>query len=163
MPNLTSQFSSSIPTTNTNPSIGRGGMVLPHIPLLFGGAHIPQANPMVGSQPSFPPRFNPILNVPGWSNQLGGQAPAYISSFPPSSSTLIPTNMFGMMNPPLSSIFTLVGGQFHTGNPNPRSPLDGGNVYNPHYNIPTCMVPTPLFINQFGGGYHPLGQGHGAY
>jgi hypothetical protein len=41
MPNLTSQFSSSIPTTNTNPSIGLGGMAPPHIPISFGGAHIP--------------------------------------------------------------------------------------------------------------------------
>jgi hypothetical protein len=49
MSNLTSQFSASIPTTNTNPSIGIGGMAPPHIPLSFGGSHIPQINHMVGS------------------------------------------------------------------------------------------------------------------
>jgi hypothetical protein len=50
---MTSQLSSSIPANNTNPSIGLGGMAPPHIPLSFGGAHIPQMNPMVGSQPPF--------------------------------------------------------------------------------------------------------------
>jgi hypothetical protein len=56
MLNLTSQFSSSIPLMNTNPSIGLGGMDPPHIPLSFGGAHIPQMTPMVGIQPPFHPR-----------------------------------------------------------------------------------------------------------
>jgi hypothetical protein len=41
MPNFTSQFSSSIPMSNTNTSIGLGGMATPHIPFSFGGAHIP--------------------------------------------------------------------------------------------------------------------------
>jgi hypothetical protein len=50
---MTSQFSSSIPVNNTNPSIGPGGMAPLHIPLSFGGAHIPQMNPTVGSQPPF--------------------------------------------------------------------------------------------------------------
>jgi hypothetical protein len=64
MSNLTLQFSSSIPATNTNPSIGLVGMAPPHIPLSFGGAHIPQTTPTVGSQPPFHPGSNPSLNAP---------------------------------------------------------------------------------------------------
>jgi hypothetical protein len=41
MMNLTSQFFSSIPAMNTNPSIRLGGMDSLHIPLSFGGSHIP--------------------------------------------------------------------------------------------------------------------------
>jgi hypothetical protein len=41
MPNMESQFLSSVPANNTNPSIGLGGMDPMHIPLSFGGAHIP--------------------------------------------------------------------------------------------------------------------------
>jgi hypothetical protein len=78
MSNLTSQFPSSIPTTNTNPSIGHGGMDPSHILLSFGGAHIPQMNPMVGIQPPFHPGSNPSLNSPRWSNRLGGHAATYI-------------------------------------------------------------------------------------
>jgi hypothetical protein len=103
---------------NTNPSIGLGGMTPPHIPLSFGGAHIPQMTPTVGNQPPFHPQYNPSLNSPGWINQLGGQVSTYVPSLTPSSSTLILTIMFGMTNPPLSSRFPPRVGQFHTmGNP----------------------------------------------
>jgi hypothetical protein len=53
MLNMTSQLSYSIPTNNKNPSIRLGGMAPPHIPLSFGGDHIPQATPTDGSQPFF--------------------------------------------------------------------------------------------------------------
>jgi hypothetical protein len=66
----------------------------------------------MGGIPSFNPKSNPVAF--GWSNQPGGQAIAYGLSFTPPSSVSIPTNMFGMKNPPLSSGFTLGGGQFHT-------------------------------------------------
>jgi hypothetical protein len=82
MPNMTSQLSSSIPANNENPSLGPGGMAPPHTPLSFGGGHIPQTTPTVGSQPPFPPGSNPSLNAPGWSTQLGGQATSYIHPFP---------------------------------------------------------------------------------
>jgi hypothetical protein len=110
MSNITSQFLSSIPTMNKNPSIGLRGMALPHISLSFGGDHIPQTNPMVGSQPPFHLRSNPSLNSPRWSNQPGRQDIAYVPSFTPTSSTPIPNNTFCMMNPPLSSIFPPRGG-----------------------------------------------------
>jgi hypothetical protein len=148
MPNMTSQLSSSIILNNTNPIIGLGGMAPLHIPLLFGGAHIPQMNPMVGSQPPFPPRSNLSLNSPRCSNQPGEQTTTYVSSFTPSSSTPIPTNTFCMMNPPLSSIFPPRGSQFHTmGNSQHEALLARGNVYNPHYNIPTGMVPMQPLMN----------------
>jgi hypothetical protein len=56
MSNFTLQFSSSIPTSNPNTSIGLGGMAPPHIPVSFGGAHIPQMTPTVGILPPFHPR-----------------------------------------------------------------------------------------------------------
>jgi len=118
MSNMTLQISSSIPTNNINPSIGPGSMDPQHIPLSFGGAHITQTTPTVGSQPPFPLGSNPSLNALGWSNQSCRQDTSYIPSFPPSSSTSILTNTFGMTNPPLSSGFPPGGGQFHTmGNP----------------------------------------------
>jgi hypothetical protein len=110
MSNMTSQLSSSIPFMNTNPSIVLQGMAPPHIPLSFGGTHIPQKNPMARIQPPFHPSFNPSLNSPGWSNQSSGQVVAYVLSSTPTSSTLILTNTFGMTNPPLSSEFTPGGG-----------------------------------------------------
>jgi hypothetical protein len=129
MLNLTSQFASSILATNTNPSIGLGGMDPLHIKFLFGGAHIPKMTPTVGSQPPFHPKYNSSLNAPGWSGQPGRQAHAYVLSFTPTPSTSIPTNMFGMTNPPLSSIFPPEGGQFHTlGNPQPGATLAEGNI-----------------------------------
>jgi hypothetical protein len=162
--NLTSQFSSSIPMTNTNPSVGLGSMVSLHIPLSFGGAHIPQENPTVGSQPPFQPGSNPSRNAPRWSNQLDRQDVTYVPSFTPTSSTFIPTNNFIMTNPPLSSGFPPRGGQFHTlGNPQPGATLARGNIYDPHYKIPTGMVPNQPLMNFFVGGFYNPGQGHGAY
>jgi hypothetical protein len=129
MPNITSQFYSSIPTMNTNPSIGLGGMAPLHIPFSFGGAHIPQRTPMVGSQPPFLLGSNPSLNAPRWSVQSGGQAHAYVPSFIPTPSTPIPTNTFGMVNPHLSFGFPPRGSQFHAlGNPQPRATMAGGNI-----------------------------------
>jgi hypothetical protein len=42
MPDMTSQLSSSISTTNVNPSFGSGGTTPPYVPFSFGGGHIPQ-------------------------------------------------------------------------------------------------------------------------
>jgi hypothetical protein len=69
-----------------------------------------------------------------------------------------------MTNPFLSSGFPPGGGQFHTlGNPQPGATPTGGNIYNPHHNIPTGMVPIQPLMNQFGGGFYNSRQGHGAY
>jgi hypothetical protein len=106
MSNFTSQFSSSIPTSNLNTSIGHGGMAPPHTPFSFGGAHIPQMTPTIGGLPPCHPRSNPGPNDPRWSNQPSGQATAYGPSFTPTSSVLIMTNTFGTTNPPLSFGFT---------------------------------------------------------
>jgi hypothetical protein len=164
MPNMASQLSSSIPTTNANPSFGPGGMAPPRTPLSFGGSQIPQTNPTVGCQPHFSFGSNPILNAHRWSTQPGGQATSYITSFPPSSSTSILMNTFVMMNPPLSSEIPHRGGQFYAmGNPHLEDPLIGGNVYHPHYVTPVGMVPIQPLMNQFGGGYYPTRQGHGVY
>jgi hypothetical protein len=148
MSNFTLQFSSSIPTYNLNTSIGHGGMAPPHIPFSFGGSHIPQITPTVRSLPPFHPGSNTSLNARGWSIQPKGQVIAYVLSFTPTSSTNIPTNTCGMMNPPLSSILAPGGGQFHTlGNPQPGATPPGGNIYNPRHKIPAGMVPNKPFIN----------------
>jgi hypothetical protein len=164
MPNFTSQFSSPIPSYNLNTSIGHGGMAPLHIPFSFGGTHIPQMTPMVGSLPPFHLGSNPSLNARGWSIQPKGQVVTYVLSFTPTSSTKIPTNTCGMMNPPLSSRLAPRGGHFHTlGNPQPGATPPGGNIYNPHHKIPTGMVPNKPFMNQFGGGFYNPRQGHGTY
>jgi hypothetical protein len=77
MPNLTSQFSSSIPTSNPHTSIGLGGMAPSHTPFSFGGAHIPQTTPTVGGLPPFHPRSNLGPNALRWSGQPGGQDASY--------------------------------------------------------------------------------------
>jgi hypothetical protein len=50
---MMSQISSSILATNSNPNFGPRGMAPPHAPVSFGGGHIPQMNPTVGSQNPF--------------------------------------------------------------------------------------------------------------
>jgi hypothetical protein len=162
MPNFTSQFSNSIPATGPNASIGLGGTTPPYTPFSFGGSQIPQTTPNMGGIPSFNPGSNPLAS--GWSNQPGGQASAQVSSYTLTSSVLIPTNMFGMTNPPLSSRFTPRGGQFHTlGNPQPGATPTRGKFYNPHQNIPTGMMPNQPLMNHPGGGSYNPKQGHGAY
>jgi hypothetical protein len=62
-----------------------------------------------------------------------------------------------MVNSPLSFEVPSRGSQLHTmGNPHPRAPSIGGNIYNPHYVIFVGMVPIQPFMNQFGGGYYPI-------
>jgi hypothetical protein len=136
----------------------------PHIPFSFGGAHIPKMTPMIGIQPLFHPRFNPSLNSPGWRGQPGVQASDYVPSFIITPSTPIPMRTFCMMNPPLSSIFPHAGSHFYTlGNPQNGATPTRGNIYNPHHNIPTRMVPNQPLMNMFGGRFYNLGQGYGAY
>ena len=120
-------------------------MTPPHTPFSFGGAHIPQTTPIVGGLPPFHPESNPSYNGPRWSNQPGGQATTYDTSFIPTSSILIFTNTFGMTNPHLSSRFTPGGGHFHIlGNPQPGATPARGIFYKLHRNIPTG-----------GGSYNP--------
>jgi hypothetical protein len=76
MPNFTSQFSTAIPAAGHNASLGLGGTRPPYTPSPFGGSHIPQANPNVGSVPILNPRSNP--STVGWNNPAGGQVPPYI-------------------------------------------------------------------------------------
>jgi hypothetical protein len=162
MPNFTSQFSKSIPIVGPNDIIGLRGTNPPYTPFSFGGTHVPQKTPTVGGTPPFNPESNPVASR--WSNQPGGQATAHIPYFTPTSSVSIPTNTFGMMNPPLSTGFTPRGGHFHSlGNPQPGSTLAGGSFYNPHQNILTRMMPKKPLMNHPGGGPYNPGQGHGAY
>jgi hypothetical protein len=77
-----------------------------------------------------------------------------------------------------TSIYPLVfhpgGSQFYSmGNPLQEVPSSGGNIY-PHMSNPchvvvslqaASLVSMPLhpFMNQYGGGYYPVEQGHGVY
>jgi hypothetical protein len=172
MPNFTWQFSNAIPAVGHNASIGLGGTTPPYTPFPFGGSHIPQTNPNIGSIPALNLGSNPF--TARWNNQPGGQVPSYI----PTSSVSIPTNTFGMTNPLQSSGFLLrggqsyplgnpqpgsnpVGGNFH--NPQPGSYSAGGNFYNPQQNIPAGMMPNPLYMNQPRGGPYNSRQGYGSY
>jgi hypothetical protein len=164
MSNFTSQFSSSIPSSNLNTSIRLGGMAPPHTTFSFGDSHIPQMTPAVGGLPPFNPGSNPGPNALRRSGQPHGQVVAYGPSFTPTTSAPIMTNTFGMTNPPLSSGFSPGGGRFHTlGNPQPGATPVGGNFYNPHHNIRTSMMPNQPFMNHFGGGSYNPRQGYGAY
>jgi hypothetical protein len=61
MPNFTSQFSTAMPVIGHNSSLGLGGTTPPYTPSPFGGSHIPQANPNLGSVPILNPRYNPSM------------------------------------------------------------------------------------------------------
>jgi hypothetical protein len=162
MSNFTAQFLNSIPAAGPNASIGLGGSTPPYTPFSFGGSQIPQMTPNMGGVPAFNSGSNPPAS--GWSNQPGRQALAQVPSYIPTSSAQIPTNTFGMTNPPLSSGFQPGGGQFHAmGNPQPGSNPTGGNFYNPQQNIPTRMIPNQPYMNQLGGGPYNAGHGHGVY
>jgi hypothetical protein len=87
--------------------------------------------PTMGGIPSFNPASNPVASR--WSNQPSGQSSSQVPSFTLTSSVPIPTNNFGIMNPPLSSGFTPEGGQFHTlGNPQLGATPSRGIFYNHH-------------------------------
>jgi hypothetical protein len=149
MPNFTSQFSTAIPVASPNASLGLGSTTPPYTPFPFGGSHIPQMNPNVGSVHVLNPRSNPSMD--GWNNPPGRQISPYI----PTSSVMIPTNTFGMTNPLQSFGFSPGGGQSYTlGNPQPRSNPAGENFHNPYQNIPTRMIPNPPYTNQPGGGHY---------
>jgi hypothetical protein len=60
MPNFTSQFSTTILAVGPNTSLGLGGTTSPYTPFPFGGSHIPQTNPNIGSVPTLNPRSNPF-------------------------------------------------------------------------------------------------------
>jgi hypothetical protein len=172
MPNFTSQFETAIPAAGPNAGFGIGGTTPPYTPFSFGGYHIPQMNPNVGSAPFPHPGYNP--SMAGWNNPAGGQVLLYI----PTPSVSILTNTFGMKNPLQSSGFPSGGGQSYTlGNPQPRSnPVGGnfhnhqfrtnpfmGNFHNPYQNIHVGMMPNPSYMNQLRGGPYNSGQGFGTY
>jgi hypothetical protein len=138
MPNLTSHLLTSIPDVGPNASLGLGGTTPPYTHFLFGGSHIPQTNPNLGSVPFLNPGSNP--SIVGWNNPAGKQVLPYILI----SSVLILNNTFGMTNPLQSSRFPPGGGQYYTlGNPQPRSNPAGGNFHNPQ-----------LESNPDGGNFH---------
>jgi hypothetical protein len=168
------QFSSSISLSYVNPIFGFRGMLLYYFPFLFCGGHIPQQYPMVGGWN--PPSSIPNLGYtfPGSSAQMGGPSTSYIPSIYPSSSMLVPTNNFIMVNLPMSSSVSYGGIQSYSmGNSLHRVPLSGGNIY-PHTSNPChvtfssqvtslVMMPLQTFMNQLGGGYYPTRKGHGVY
>jgi hypothetical protein len=105
---------------------------------------------------------------------MGSVSTSYISFVYPSSTMYVPTNVFLMPNPTLTSGMTSGGNQFsNMGNPPHGVHSSGGNVY-PHMGnsyhiiyssqaVPSVMMPLQPFMDQLGGGYYPIGQGHGVY
>jgi hypothetical protein len=163
MLDMISHVSSSVLTSNVNPSSHFGGMTPPYVSFSFGWGNIPQPTPMVGrwNPPSY--GTNPSFNILGWSAQMGSQFNSYIPSIIPSSSTSIPIKYFIMVNLPLTSSVSLGGSQFYSvGNPQHGFPSSRGNTYNHHMNNPyhvsfssqvasKGMVLLQNFMNQLGG------------
>jgi hypothetical protein len=174
MPNMSSHFPFSVSSSYVNPSFGYGGMMPPYSLFSFGGSHIPQPTLMVGGWN--PPSYGPNLgfSFQGSSAQMGGPSTYFILSIYPSSVMSVPTNSFLMVELLLSTSVSSRENQFYSmGNPLHGVPLSGGNVY-PHPSNPchvafssqaasSVMMPLQLFMNTFGGGYHPSRQGHGVY
>jgi hypothetical protein len=104
IPNLTSHFSTAIPTTGHNSSFGLRRTTPPYTPFPSDSSHIPQVNPDVGSVLVLNLGANP--STVGWNNPVGGQVFPYI----PIPSVLILTNTFGMTNPLQFSGFPPGGG-----------------------------------------------------
>jgi hypothetical protein len=146
----------------------------PYSLFLFGGGHIPQPTHTVGGWTHPSSGSKPRFTFPGESAQMGGPSTSYIPSIYPSSTVHVPTNTFLMENLPLSSSVSYGGSYLYSmGNPLNGVPLSGGNKY-PHMSNPyhvsfslqvTSLVMMPLqpFMNKFGGGCYPAGQGHGVY
>jgi len=117
---------------------------------------------------------NPIFTFPGSSAQMGGPSTSYIMSIYPYSAMIVPTYTFPMAILPLTSGASSGVSQFYSmEDPLHEVPSSQGNVY-PHLSNPfhvdfssqadsSVMIPLQPFMNQFGGGYHPVGQGHGVY
>jgi hypothetical protein len=174
MPDMSSHFPSSVSPSYVNPSFGSGGMMPPFSPFSFDGSHIPQPTLTVGGWNLPSHRSNPSFTFPGESAQMGGHSTYYTPSIYPSSAMPVPTNAFPMEDLHLSSGVSSGGSQFYSmGNPLHEVPSSGGNIY-PHMSNPchvafssqaasSVSMPLHPFMNQFGGGYYPVGQGHGVY
>jgi hypothetical protein len=140
----------------------------PFSPFSFGGSHIPQPTLMVGGWNIPSHGSNPSFTFSGESDQTGDHPTYYNPSIYPSSVMSVPTNAFSMADLHLSSGVSSVGSQFYSiGNPLHKVPLFGGNIY-PHMSNPchvafssqadsSVLMPLHPFMNQFGGGYYPVG------
>jgi hypothetical protein len=105
---------------------------------------------------------------------MGGPSTYYISSIYPFPTMSIPTNYFLMVDLFFSSSVSSRGIQIYSmGNPLHGVPSSGGNIYSHLRNschvsfslqeASSMMIPLQPFMNQFGGGYHIVGHGHGVY
>jgi hypothetical protein len=108
MTKFTSHFVNSIRVVGPNYSIGIGGTTPPYTPFLFVGSQIHQTNPNMGGIHVFNPGYNPLASW--WNNQPREQDSTQVSSYAPTSSMSILTNIFGMTNQPIYSRFTPRGG-----------------------------------------------------
>jgi hypothetical protein len=168
MPDMSSHLPSSVSPPYENKSFGSGGMIPPSYPSLFGGSHILQTPLMVGGWniPSYESTMQEV------STQLCNHSTYYTPSTYPSSTMLVPTNTFPMANLHLSSGVSFGGSYFCSmGNPPHDIPSSEGNIY-PHMSNPchvtfssqvasSVSMPLQTFMNQYGGGYYPAGQGQG--
>jgi hypothetical protein len=168
IPKISSHFPSSPSPSYMNPSFGLGGMMPPFSTFLFDGSHIPQSTLMVGGWNLPPHGSNPSFTFLGASAQMGGYSTYYTLTIYTSSAIPVPTNIH------LSSSISYRGSQFYnTGYPLHEVSSPGGNIY-PHLSNPchdtffsqatsSVMMPLQPAMNQFGGRYYPVKQGHGVY
>jgi hypothetical protein len=168
MLDMSSHFPSSIFPSYANTSFGSGGMMPTSYPSPFGGSHILQTSLTVGgwNLPSYKSTMREV------SSQLCYHSTYYTPSTYPSFAMLVPMNTFPMADLHVSS--GVSSGEIYfcsMGNPLHEVPSSGGNIY-PHMSNPfhvdfssqvTSLVFIPLqpFMNQYGGRYYPVEQGHG--
>jgi hypothetical protein len=168
MSDMSSHFPSSVSPPYANTSFGSGGMMPPSYPSPFGGSHILQTPLTVGgwNLPSYESTMREV------SAQLSNHSTCYTPSTYPSSAMSVPTNTFPMADLHLPSGVSSGGNYFYSmGNPPHEVPSSGGNIY-PHMSNPchvafssqaasSVSMPLQPFMNQYGGGYYPVGQGQG--
>jgi hypothetical protein len=168
MSDMSSHMPSSISPPYANTSFGFRGMMPPSYPSPFGGSHILQTPLTIGgwNLPSYKSTMREV------NAQLSNHSTYYTPSTYSSFTISVPTNTFPMVDLHLSSGVSSGGSHFYSmGNPPHKFPSPGGNIY-PHISNPchvafssqeasSVSMPLQPFMNQYGGGYYPVGQGQG--
>jgi hypothetical protein len=168
MSDMSSHLPSSISPPYANTSFGSRGMMPPSYPSPFGGSHILQTPLTVGgwNLPSYESTMREV------SAQLCNHSTYYTPSTYPSFAMSVPMNTFPMADLHMSYGVSSGGSYFCSmGNPPHKVPSSGGNIY-PHMSNPchvsfssqvasSVSMPLQPFMNQYGGGYYPAGQGQG--
>jgi hypothetical protein len=152
---MSSHLPSSVSSPYVNTSLGSGGMMRPSYPSPLCGSHILQTPLTVGG-------WN-LLSYKSFmrevSAQLRNHSTCYTPSSYPSSTMMVPTNTFPMVDPHLPFGVSSGGSYFYSmGNPPHKVPSSGGNIY-PRMSNPchatfssqaasSVSIPLQTFMNQ---------------